>query len=180
MSRIGKKPIPIPENADVTLKDNTVTVKGPKGELIWEFSPEMNVAIEDKQIVVTRPSDSKPHRSLHGLTRMLIANMIEGVTKGYEKTLEITGVGYSAEMKGKSLLLNVGFSHSVLITPIEGITLTVPKNLTITVSGINKQQVGQMAAKIRSVAPPEPYKGKGIRYQGEYIRRKAGKKVGVK
>ncbi len=180
MSRIGKKPIPIPENVEVALTANSISVKGAKGKLSWEFSSEISVAKEDNEIVVTRPSDSNTHRALHGLTRMLIANMIEGVTKGFEKTLEITGVGYSAEMKGKSLLLNVGFSHSVLITPSEGITLTVPKNLTVTVSGINKQQVGQMAAKIRSVAPPEPYKGKGIRYQDEHVRRKAGKKVGVK
>jgi len=180
VSRIGKKPIPIPENTEVAIKANLVTVKGPKGELNWEFSPEINVTVDSNEVVVTRPSDSKTHRSLHGLTRMLIANMVEGVTKGFEKTLEITGVGYSAEMKGKSLFLNVGYSHPVLITPTEGITLSVPKNLTITVSGINKQQVGQMAAKIRSVMPPEPYKGKGIRYQGEHIRRKAGKKVGVK
>ncbi|RKY61814.1 MAG: 50S ribosomal protein L6 [Candidatus Neomarinimicrobiota bacterium] len=180
MSRIGKKPIPIPEKTEVILKENTITVKGPKGELKWKFHPEMNVAIRDNEIVVTRPSDSKIHRSLHGMTRMMVANMVEGVTKGFEKTLEITGVGYSAEMKGKSLLLNVGYSHPVLITPTDDITLAVPKNLTVTVSGINKQQVGQMAAKIRSVAPPEPYKGKGIRYKDEYIRRKAGKKVGVK
>lgn len=180
MSRIGKKPIPVPEKTDVTIQDNRISVKGPKGELRWEFSPEMTVVKEGNTVVVTRPSDSKTHRSLHGLTRMLIANMVEGVTKGFEKTLEIVGVGYSAEMKGKSLLLNVGLSHPVLITPSEGVNLSVPKNLTITVSGINKQQVGQMAAKIRSIAPPEPYKGKGIRYQDEYIRRKAGKKVGVK
>jgi len=180
VSRIGKKPIPIPEKTEVAINANTITVKGPKGELTWEYPSEIIVVQEDKEIVVTRPSDSKTHRSLHGLTRMLIANMIEGVNKGYEKTLEITGVGYSAEIRGKSLIINIGFSHPVLITPTDGITLTVPKNLTITVSGINKQQVGQMAAKIRSVKPPEPYKGKGIRYQGEKLRRKAGKKVGVK
>ncbi|MGC9363494.1 MAG: 50S ribosomal protein L6 [Fidelibacterota bacterium] len=180
MSRIGKKPIPVPEKTEVTIRDNRISVKGPKGELSWEFSPEMTVVKEDNAIIVTRPSDSKTHRSLHGLTRMLIANMVEGVTTGFQKTLEIVGVGYSAEMKGKSLLLNVGLSHPVLITPGDEINLSVPKNLTITVSGINKQQVGQMAAKIRSIAPPEPYKGKGIRYKDEYIRRKAGKKVGVK
>ncbi len=180
MSRVGQKPIPIPENVEVTIKENEITIKGSKGELSWEFSPEIGVVQQEKEIVVTRQSDNKTHRALHGLTRALIANMIEGVTNGFQKTLEIIGVGYSAEMKGKSLCLKVGYSHSVLITPQEGIVLTVPKNLTVTVSGINKQQVGQMAAKIRSVAPPEPYKGKGIRYQGEYIRRKAGKKVGVK
>lgn len=180
MSRIGKVPVPIPEKVEVTIQQNTVIVKGPKGELTWGYSPELSVVRQENKIVVTRPTDSKTHRSLHGLTRVLIANMIEGVSNGFQKTLEITGVGYSAVMHGKSLQLNVGFSHPVLITPPEGITLTVPKNLVITISGINKQQVGQMAAKIRSVAPPEPYKGKGIRYQGEHIRRKAGKKVGVK
>ncbi|HCL00195.1 MAG TPA: 50S ribosomal protein L6 [Candidatus Marinimicrobia bacterium] len=180
MSRVGKVPVPIPEKVEVTLQQNTVIVKGPKGELTWDYSPELSVIRQENEIVVTRPTDSKTHRSLHGLTRVLIANMIEGVTNGFQKTLEITGVGYSAVMYGKSLQLNIGFSHPVLITPPEGITLAVPKNLVITISGINKQQVGQMAAKIRSVAPPEPYKGKGIRYQGEHIRRKAGKKVGVK
>ncbi|MCK4641121.1 MAG: 50S ribosomal protein L6 [Candidatus Marinimicrobia bacterium] len=180
MSRVGKNPIPIPENVEVTIKGNVIDIKGSKGKLSWEFTPEIGVVQQEKEIVVTRQSDNKTHRALHGLTRALIANMIEGVTNGFQKTLEITGVGYSAEMKGNSLWLKVGYSHPVLIAPPEGIILTVPKNLTVTVSGINKQQVGQMAAKIRAVAPPEPYKGKGIRYQGEYIRRKAGKKVGVK
>ncbi|MCK4715774.1 MAG: 50S ribosomal protein L6 [Candidatus Marinimicrobia bacterium] len=180
MSRVGKNPIPIPENVEVTIKGNEIDIKGPKGKLSWEFTPEIGVVQQEKEIVVTRQSDSKAHRALHGLTRALIANMIEGITNGFQKTLEIIGVGYSAEMKGKSLWLKVGYSHPVLIAPPEGIILTVPKNLTVTVSGINKQQVGEMAAKIRSVAPPEPYKGKGIRYQGEYVRRKAGKKVGVK
>jgi large subunit ribosomal protein L6 len=180
VSRIGKKPVPIPEKVEVAIKAKSITIKGPKGELAWDFSPEMDVVKKGNEIVVTRPSDSQNHRALHGLTRKLIANMITGVTEGFEKTLEIIGVGYNAEMKGKSLLLTVGYSHPVLVTPSESITLSVPKNLTVTVSGINKQQVGQMAAKIRSIAPPEPYKGKGIRYQGEYIRRKAGKKVGVK
>jgi len=180
VSRIGKVPVPIPEKVEVTIQQNKVIVKGPKGELTWDYSPELSVVRQGNEIVVTRPTDSKTHRSLHGLTRVLIANMIEGVSNGFQKNLEITGVGYSAVMHGKSLQLNVGFSHPVLITPPEGITLTVPKNLVITINGINKQQVGQMAAKIRSIAPPEPYKGKGIRYQGEYIRRKAGKKVGVK
>jgi large subunit ribosomal protein L6 len=180
VSRVGKNPIPIPENVEVTIKGNEIDIKGPKGKLSWEFTPEIGVVQQEKEIVVTRQSDSKAHRALHGLTRALIANMIEGITNGFQKTLEIIGVGYSAEMKGKSLWLKVGYSHPVLIAPPEGIILTVPKNLTVTVSGINKQQVGEMAAKIRSVAPPEPYKGKGIRYQGEYVRRKAGKKVGVK
>jgi large subunit ribosomal protein L6 len=180
VSRVGKNPIPIPGNVEVAIKGNEIDIKGPKGKLSWEFTPEIGVVQQEKRIVVTRQRDNKTHRALHGLTRSLIANMIEGVTNGFQKTLEITGVGYSAEMKGKSLWLKVGYSHPVLIAPPEGIILAVPKSLTVTVSGINKQQVGEMAAKIRSVAPPEPYKGKGIRYQGEYVRRKAGKKVGVK
>jgi len=180
VSRIGKKPIPIPENVNVTIKGTFLIVEGPKGELSWDFHPDMSVTKKDKEIVVTRPSDSKMHKSLHGLTRMLIANMVEGVTKGYQKTLEISGIGYTAVMKGRSLLLNVGFSHPVLFTPPEDINFNIPSNLVVTVTGIDKQKVGEVAAKLRSISPPEPYKGKGIRYQGEYIRRKAGKKVGVK
>jgi len=180
VSRIGKKPIPIPENVSVTIKGRSLTVNGPKGELLWDFHPDMLVAQKNREIVVTRPSDSKMHKSLHGLTRTLIANMIEGVTRGYQKTLEISGIGYVAVMKGRSLVLNVGFSHPVLFTPPEDIILNVPSNLVVTVTGIDKQKVGEVAAKLRSISPPEPYKGKGIRYQGEYIRRKAGKKVGVK
>ena len=180
MSRIGKQPVPIPENVRVTIKGRSLTINGPKGELSWDFHPDMSVTQKDKQIVVTRPNDTKIHKSLHGLTRMLIANMVEGVTKGYQKTLEISGIGYTAEIKGRSLLLNVGFSHPVLFTPPEDITLNVPSNLVVTVTGIDKQKVGEIAAKLRSISPPEPYKGKGIRYKGEYVRRKAGKKVGVK
>lgn len=182
MSRIGKQPIPIPEKVNVTLEENMVTIKGPGGELTWRHAPDINVTekSKSKELLVTRTSDSKTQRALHGLTRMLIANMIKGVTAGFQKTLTVEGVGYSTEIKGNSLLLNVGYSHPILVRPPEGVTFEVPKNLTIVVKGINKQHVGQVAAKIRSLAPPEPYKGKGIRYEGEYIRRKAGKKVGVK
>ena len=180
MSRVGKQPVTIPEKVEVEIQDNTVLVKGPKGTLSWKYPAEITVKIKDHEIWVTRSGETKSQRSLHGLTRMLIANMVEGVTNGYQKSLEINGVGYSAEMKGKSLALNLGLSHQVLITPPEGINLTIPKNLVITVSGADKQLVGEIAAKIRSIAPAEPYKGKGIRYTDEKIRRKTGKKVGVK
>ncbi len=180
MSRIGKKPIAIPDGVKVTIKDHHITVQGPKGELAWDFSPEMEVKQEEKEIIVNRPSDSKTHRAFHGLTRMLIQNMITGVTEGFSKTLQIEGIGYSAELKGKSLLLNVGLSHPVMIAPPQDMEFEIPKNLVVVVKGIDKQRVGQMAAKLRSIKPPEPYKGKGIRYQDEHVRRKAGKKVGVK
>jgi len=180
VSRIGKKPIEIPKEVNVTIQDCSITVKGPKGELKWDFPSDMNVQITDSQIIVTRPSDSRNHKALHSLTRVMIANMIQGVLQGFSKTLEIEGVGYSAEMKGKSVQINVGYSHAILVTPPEGVSFEVPKALTIVVKGIDKQKVGQIAAKIRSIKPCEPYKGKGIRYQNEHIRRKAGKKVGVK
>ena len=180
MSRIGKKPIAVPDGVKITVADRHITVQGPKGKLAWDFSPEMEVKQEGKEIIVSRPSDSKSHRALHGLTRMLIQNMVTGVTEGFSKTLQIEGVGYSAEMKGKSLFLNVGLSHPVLIMPPQDIEFEIPKNLIVVVKGIDKQLVGQMAAKVRSIKPPEPYKGKGIRYQDEHVRRKAGKKVGVK
>lgn len=180
MSRIGKKPIPIPQGVKVTLQNEDIEVQGPKGVLNWKVPTDMAVTIEADQVLVKRPSDSRTHKALHGLTRMLIANMIVGVTQGYQKVLEIEGVGYSAELKGKSLWLNLGFSHPVLLTPPEGIVFEVPKPLQIIVKGIDKHLVGMVAAKIRSIRPVEPYKGKGIRYQGEYVRRKAGKKVGVK
>ncbi|MBO8152514.1 MAG: 50S ribosomal protein L6 [Candidatus Neomarinimicrobiota bacterium] len=180
MSRIGRKPIDIPQGVMVEVSGQHVRVKGPKGELELDVHPDMIVEKKDNQVLVNRPTDNKRHRALHGLTRMLIANMIEGVTKGYQKTLLLEGIGYSVEMKGKSLLLNVGYSHPVLFTPPEGIKIEVPKALTIVVSGIDKQKVGQVAAMIRSIRPVEPYKGKGIRYEGEYVRRKAGKKVGAK
>ncbi len=180
MSRIGKKPIEIPKGVTVTLQDGDIQVKGPKGILNWNIPADISVQIDQNQVSVTRPSDSRTHKALHGLSRVLIANMIEGVTNGFQKVLEIEGVGYSVELKGKSLWINIGFSHPILFTPPDGITFEVPKPLQIIVKGIDKQKVGQIAAKIRSFAPAEPYKGKGIRYQGEYIRRKAGKKVGVK
>lgn len=180
MSRIGRKPIEIPEDVKVDIKGKVLTVKGRKGELSWKLPEPISAKQTENTIVVARKSDSKTNKSLHGLSRALIANMVEGVSKGFEKVLEITGVGYSAEMKGKSLLLNVGYSHPVLFVPSDDVEIGVPENLTIKVSGIDKQKVGQIAARIRSICPPEPYKGKGIRYQGEYIRRKTGKKVGVK
>ncbi|MGD8320543.1 MAG: 50S ribosomal protein L6 [Gemmatimonadota bacterium] len=179
MSRIGKMPVAVPKGVDVKLGGNTVTVKGPKGELSLDVHPEMKVTVEDGEVRVERPSDQQRHRALHGLTRSLINNMVEGVTQGFTKTLEIVGVGYRAEVKGKGIVLNVGFSHAVDYTPVEGVTLECPNQTTVVISGANKQNVGQTAAEIRAVRPPEPYKGKGIRYKGEQIRRKAGKTAGA-
>jgi large subunit ribosomal protein L6 len=175
MSRIGRKPIPVPANVTVTIAGAHVTVKGPKGELQRQFRPEMGVEQEGGQLVVKRPSDSKEHRALHGLTRALLANMVQGVTSGYRKTLEIIGVGYRAEKKGKALVLTVGYSHQVQYPEPAGITLSTTAPTVVVIEGIDKEKVGQVAAEIRSVRPPEPYKGKGIRYQGEQVRRKAGK-----
>jgi large subunit ribosomal protein L6 len=175
MSRIGRKPIPVPGGVTVTIEGSNVSVKGPKGELQWQFRPEMKIEQEDGQVQVTRPSDSKEHRALHGLTRALLANMVEGVTNGYRRTLEIIGVGYRAEKKGDTLVLTVGYSHQVQYPEPEGIALSTPSPTVVVVEGIDKAKVGQVAAEIRSVRPPEPYKGKGIRYQGEQVRRKAGK-----
>lgn len=175
MSRIGKKPISVPAGVIVTCENNHVTVKGPKGEIAKQFSPELGIAVEDGVITVTRPTDDKEHRSLHGLTRTLIANMIEGVTNGYSKTLIIEGVGYRAAKKGKEVVLSVGFSHPVNVPETDDIKLDVPQPNTIVVSGIDKQAVGQYAAEIREKRPPEPYKGKGIRYENEHIIRKEGK-----
>lgn len=175
MSRIGKKPIEIPAGVTVTLNENTVTVKGPKGEMQNSFNPDMTISIEENVVNVTRPSEGKEHRSLHGTTRSLIANMVEGVSKGFEKTLELVGVGYRAQLQGKKLVLNVGFSHPVEFTPEEGIEVEVPANTKIIVKGYNKEKVGALASNIRAVRPPEPYKGKGIRYEGEIVRRKEGK-----
>lgn len=176
MSRIGKKPIEIPSGVTVTINGNTVTVKGPKGELTQSFNPDMDIKLEDNVLTVTRPSDSKEHRSLHGTTRSLLFNMVEGVSKGFEKTLELVGVGYRAQKQGNKLVLNVGYSHPVEIVPEEkNLEIEVPANTKIVVKGINKEHVGALAANIRAVRPPEPYKGKGIRYEGEYIRRKEGK-----
>ena len=175
MSRIGKKPISVPAGVTVTCENNHATVKGPKGEIAKQFSPELGIAVEDGVITVTRPTDDKEHRSLHGLTRTLIANMVEGVTNGYSKTLIIEGVGYRAAKKGKEVVLSVGFSHPVNVPETDDIKLDVPQPNTIVVSGIDKQAVGQYAAEIREKRPPEPYKGKGIRYENEHIIRKEGK-----
>jgi len=183
VSRIGRMPIPIPDGVMVDIKDNRVTIRGPKGELSKALHPDISIALQDGQIVVTRPSDDPFHRSLHGLTRALVANMVEGVTKGFRQELEIQGVGYRAEMQGRSLILRVGYSHPVKIEPPEGITIIVEKGYrSVVVEGVDKELVGEWAARIRRVRPPEPYKGKGIRYVGEWVRHKAGKagKVGAK
>lgn len=175
MSRIGKKPIEIPSGVTVTVNNNTVTVKGPKGELTRSFNPDMEIKVEDNVVTVSRPTDEKEHRALHGTTRAIIANMIEGVSKGFERSLELIGVGYRAQKQGKKLVLNVGYSHPVEIEPEQGLEIEVPANTKIVVKGIDKERVGALAANIRQVRPPEPYKGKGIRYEGEYVRRKEGK-----
>lgn len=176
MSRVGRLPIAIPAGVTVTVTpENVVTVKGPKGELTKEMVKDINIAIEDNQVVVTRPSDVKEHRALHGLTRALINNMVVGVTEGYAKTLQLVGVGYRAAAKGKGLTLNLGFSHPVEIEAVEGITFEVPDTTTIVVKGIDKEIVGAVAADIRTWRKPEPYKGKGIKYSNEVIRRKEGK-----
>jgi large subunit ribosomal protein L6 len=175
MSRIGKKPIPVPGNVTVSIEGDTVAVKGPKGELRQTFRSEMKISQQDGQLVVERADDEKEQRALHGLTRALLANMIQGVTQGFRRGLEIIGVGYRAEKKGEALVLNVGYSHQVKYPQPAGISITTPSPTTILIEGIDKQKVGQVAAEIRSVRPPEPYKGKGIRYQGEQVRRKAGK-----
>ena len=175
MSRIGKNPIDIPSGVEVKMNGNVVEVKGPKGSLKTEFNPIINIAIEDNQVIVTRPNDNKDVRALHGLYRTLIANNIEGVVNGYEKQMEIIGTGYRAQKQGKKLNLNLGHSHPIELEDPEGIEVEVPSNTEITVKGIDKQKVGAYAAKIRSFRSPEPYKGKGIRYVGEYVRRKVGK-----
>jgi large subunit ribosomal protein L6 len=176
MSRIGRKPITIPAGVEVTIgKQNDVHVKGPKGELSTQFSPDLSLTQENGTITVTRPDDERRHRSLHGLTRSLLNNMVLGVTEGFKKNLEIQGVGYRAAIDGQTLVLNVGYSHPVRMTPVEGVMFAVDGQNKVIVSGSNKQQVGEEAARIRRVRPPEPYKGKGIRYEGEYVRRKAGK-----
>jgi large subunit ribosomal protein L6 len=177
MSRIGKQPIPLPSDVAVAISPGRVQVNGPGGELSQQVPLRMKIEKNEDSIVVTRPSDRGPDRSLHGLTRTLIANMVEGVTKGFEKRLEIQGVGYRASLRGTDLELAVGFSHPVIVTPRAGISFEVPTPTEIVVKGIDKQMVGQTAAEIRKVRPPEPYKGKGIRYQGEYVRRKVGKRA---
>ncbi|AZK46037.1 MULTISPECIES: 50S ribosomal protein L6 [Paenibacillus] len=175
MSRIGRKPITVPSGVDITLDNNVITVKGPKGTLTRELHKDMKVTVENNEITVERPSDHKTHRSLHGTTRSVVSNMVSGVTEGFTRNLELVGVGYRASKSGEKLVLNVGYSHPVEITPEPGITFEVPSNTKIVVSGINKERVGEYAAKIRSVREPEPYKGKGIKYEGERIIRKEGK-----
>lgn len=175
MSRIGNKPIAVPSGVTVSVEGGAVKVKGPKGELVQPLHPDMKVRVDNGTIFVERPDDNKKNKALHGLTRALIANMVTGVTGGYKKTLEIIGVGYKAEKRGKNLVLNVGYSHPVEYPEPTGITLTAPTPTTVVIEGTDKQKVGQVAAELRAVRRPEPYKGKGIRYQGEQVRRKAGK-----
>ena len=175
MSRVGRKPIPIVTGVKVQKTDRHVKVTGPKGEVSADVHPDLGVEVKDNKILISRSSDAKEQRSLHGLWRALIQNMITGVTTGYSKKLELVGVGYRAEMKGKKLQLLLGYSHPILFAPPEGVKIETPAQTNITISGIDKQLVGQVAAKIRSFRLPEPYKGKGVKYEGEYIRRKAGK-----
>ncbi|ANX10556.1 50S ribosomal protein L6 [Fictibacillus halophilus] len=176
MSRVGNKPIEVPGGVTITVaSDNTVSVKGPKGELSRKFNADIKINQQDNLITVERPSDHKEHRALHGTTRSVLNNMVIGVTNGYERALEIIGVGYRASKAGNKLVLNVGYSHPVEIVPEQGIDIEVPSNTKVIVKGIDKQRVGEVAANIRSVRSPEPYKGKGIRYEGEFVRRKEGK-----
>ena len=177
MSRIGRAPIPIPDGVTVDISGQRVVVTGPKGELRHTVVEPIRIAEQDGALVVTRPTDRGPHRALHGLSRSLVANMVEGVTDGFERQLQIVGVGYRAQLRGQSLELAVGFSHTVTIDPPEGISFEVPAPTQVIVRGIDKQAVGEIAAQIRAVRPPEPYKGKGIRYAGEVVRRKVGKRA---
>ena len=175
MSRIGRAPIAVPAGVDVTIDGNVITVKGPKGELTRTINPVITAEVEDGHIHVKRPNDEKESRSLHGLTRSLISNMVTGVTDGYKKELEVNGVGYRASKEGNRLVLNIGYSHPVIVEEIEGITIDVPSANAIVINGIDKQMVGQFAADVRKLRAPEPYKGKGIKYKDEVIRRKEGK-----
>jgi large subunit ribosomal protein L6 len=177
MSRIGKQPVPIPDGVEVDVKPGSVTVKGPKGELSQVIDPDMTVALEDGALTVTRPTDRGDHRALHGLTRSLIANMVQGVTEGFEKRLQIQGVGYRAQLKGKALELALGYSHPVSLPAPEGIEFEVPQPTEVIVRGIDKQLVGEVAARVRKSRPPEPYKGKGVRYADEHVARKVGKRA---
>src|SRR3954470_11120681 len=177
MSRIGRQPIPVPANVNIALDPGRVMVNGPLGELTQQVPERITIERQDDELVVTRPTDRGEDRALHGLTRSLVANMVEGVTNGFEKRLEIQGVGYRASLRGTALELNVGYSHPVVIDAPAGITFEVPVQTEVVVKGIDKQQVGEIAAEIRDVRPPEPYKGKGIRYRGEYVRRKVGKRA---
>ena len=175
MSRIGNKPVVIPAGVTVDLNDNTVTVKGPKGELSYTFNQNISLEQREGEVVFTRPDDSKENKTIHGTTRAVFNNMVVGVTEGFQKELELIGVGYRAQLQGKKLVLNVGYSHPVEFTPEEGIEIEVPSNTKVIVKGYDKQKVGELAANIRGVRPPEPYKGKGIRYVDEFVRRKEGK-----
>lgn len=175
MSRVGKKPIELPQGVSLTNNNNTVTVKGPKGELTRTFNQDMDIKVEENVITITRPSDAKEHRALHGTTRAVIANMVEGVSNGFQRNLELIGVGYRAQKQGNKLVLNVGYSHPVEIEPEAGLEIEVPASTKISIKGTDKERVGALAANIRDVRPPEPYKGKGIRYEGEFVRRKEGK-----
>lgn len=176
MSRVGKKPIEVPADVTVTVAEgNVVTVKGPKGEMTRTFNKDINIALEDNVLTLTRPSESKEHRTIHGTTRALLANMVLGTSQGFERVLELVGVGYRAQLQGNKLVLNVGYSHPVEFTPEEGLTVEVPANTRVIVKGIDKERVGALASNIRATRPPEPYKGKGIRYEGEKVRRKEGK-----
>jgi large subunit ribosomal protein L6 len=177
VSRIGKQPIPLPEGVEVTIEPELVSVKGPRGELSERVNRAIDVKQENGEVTVTRPTDRGDHRALHGLTRSLIANMVEGVTNGFEKRLEIQGVGYRAQLQGRRLILSLGYSHPVELEAPEGIEFEVPQPTRIVVRGISKQAVGEVAANIRKQRPPEPYKGKGIRYEGEYVARKVGKRA---
>jgi large subunit ribosomal protein L6 len=177
MSRIGRKPIQIPDGVEIDVRPGAVKVKGPKGELNQDVNRDMKVAIDDGTLTVDRPSDRGEHRALHGLTRSLIANMVEGVTDGFERRLQIQGVGYRAQLKGKALEMSLGYSHPVTIRAPEGIEFEVPQPTEVVVRGIDKQLVGETAARIRKSRPPEPYKGKGVRYAGEHVRRKVGKRA---
>ena len=177
MSRIGKKPIPVPSGVTVAIEPELVRVNGPKGELSERIPVAISVSQEDDQLIVKRPTDRGEHRALHGLTRSLVANMVEGVTEGFQKTLEIQGVGYRAQLKGRDLELALGYSHPVPVKAPDGIEFEVPQPTRVVVRGISKQQVGEIAAYIRKQRPPEPYKGKGIRYEGEYVARKVGKRA---
>lgn len=175
MSRIGNKPVVIPAGVTVDVKDHTVTVKGPKGELSYTFNQNISLEQREDEVVFTRPDDSKENKTIHGTTRAVFNNMVVGVTEGFQKELELIGVGYRAQLQGKKLVLNVGYSHPVEFTPEEGVEIEVPSNTKVIVKGYDKQKVGELAANIRGVRPPEPYKGKGIRYVDEFVRRKEGK-----
>lgn len=175
MSRIGRKPIAVPAGVDVKIDGHVVTVKGPKGTLTKSFHKDMIIKLEGNEIIVERPTEDKLHKSLHGLTRTLVSNMVEGVTHGFSKSLDVDGIGYRAQKQGKNLVMNLGYSHQVIVPEIDGITIDVPAATKIIVNGIDKQAVGQFAAEIREKRPPEPYKGKGIHYTGEHIIRKEGK-----